>query len=165
MKTYIRFLFAFILSLAVMFLQPECAAEETIDQDSAVGAGTMNIEYNAGTEYTIVIPAGVTFTDSEKTAERGIEARNVILPESSSLNVSISSKNNFRMMNGVSYIEYSLKINGNKTPDSDPYDIMILHAGEKSGWALLDFSTELDKSGVSYAGNYSDTLTFTISIS
>ena len=43
--------------------------------------------------------------------------------------------------------------------------MMNVEAGEHSGGAILDFTTELDWVHALYAGNYTDTLTFTAEVS
>ena len=168
MMRYMKKILSAITAAAVFLLFPmiSCTAEDTvIDQDSASNIGIINVEYNAETEYTVVIPAGVTFTDTEKVQERGIEARNVMLPEGNSLHVTVSSLNNFRIINGDSYIVYSLEVNHNPTPETESNNVLTVAAGEKSGWAILIFSTDLDKENALYAGKYSDILTFTVAIS
>ncbi len=140
------------------------SAEETIDQDSPDKSGQMNISYNSGISYIMTIPASVTFTDSEKSAERGIQVDNVFLSEGTKLKISLSSLNNFRMVNGSGYIDYNIFVNKSPLSGAAPQDILIVGAGEPSGWATLDFTTQLDKTNAQYAGIYADTLTFTVSV-
>lgn len=151
----------FIFHISVLSLM---AAGETITQDSGEKSGNITVGYDAGVSYTVTIPANVTFTDTEKSVERGLQVSNVVLDEGSALSINITSLNNFRMVNGEGYIEYSLLANNNETPKDNSYTILTVLAGERSGWVILDFITELNKDHVVYAGNYTDTLTFTVTV-
>lgn len=154
-----------IISVVIALWMPmNLLAAEEITQDSNEKSGKISVDYNAGVTYNVTIPASVTFTDAEKSVERGIQASNVVLDEGSSLYVEVSSLNGFKMKNGDGSIDYKLMVNYNTTPKEDHYDILIVHAGESSGWAILDFITELDKRNALYAGKYTDTLTFTVTI-
>lgn len=144
------------------------AAGEAITQDSQEKTGNTTVGYDAGVTYTVTIPANVTFTDTEKFVERPLLVSNVVLNEGSTLNVNISSLNDFKMIYGEGYddgyIEYNILVNYNKPPEKNTYTILTVMAGEKSGWAVLDFITNLNKEHAFYTGNYTDTLTFTITI-
>lgn len=140
------------------------AAGETITQDSSENSGNITVDYNEEVTYTVTIPASVTFSDSEKEVERSLQVSNAVLNEGSTLNVNIASLNNFKMMYGEGYIEYYLKINHNDVSKENNYTILTVPAGESTGWAVLNFITDLKKDHVLYAGNYTDTLTFTVSI-
>ena len=137
----------------------------TITQDSQEKSGNITVGYNAGISYTVTIPASVTFSDTEKSVQRGLQVSNVLLNEGSTLNVNIASQNDFKMTYGEGYIEYSLLINSHEAPKGNNFTVLTVLAGEAAGWVILDFMTDLDKSHALYAGNYTDTLTFTVSIS
>lgn len=158
---------SFIMSAALFLIMPGAAptaAEEDITYDSTEKSGKINIDYSMEVSYTVTIPASVTFSDNEKQAERSIQARDVMLNEGSALNVNVSSLNNFKMKNGKGYIDYYLMVNYNKLPEENDHNILTVNAGENSGWAVLSFITELDKANAVYAGTYTDTLTFTVSV-
>ena len=157
----------FIITAAVLIFTAvifPAAAEEIIDQDSANKSGNINVSYNAEVSYTVTIPAGITFTESEKSIERGISANNVSLTEGSYLKINVASLNDFKMKNNNGYIDYTLTVNKTKIPDGNSHDILTVKAGESSGWAVLNFTTGLDRTNAFYAGTYTDTLTFTIYI-
>ncbi len=139
-------------------------AGETITQASGGNSGSLTVDYNAGVTYTVTIPASVTFSDTEKEVERALQVNNVVLNAGSKLNINLTSLNHFKMMCGEGYIEYSLKVNHNETPEGNNYTVLTVPAGENTGWAILNFSTDLQKEHVLYAGNYTDTLTFTVVI-
>lgn len=136
----------------------------TITQESGDPSGKINVEYSMGVTYTVTIPASVTFTDAEKRVERSLQVTDVMLNEGSSLNVSIASQNDFQMKNGSSYIDYYIMYNGSTAEGHNHFKILTVSAGDSSGWVLLDFMTDLNKENAMYAGSYTDTLTFTVSI-
>ena len=155
----------FIFHISVVSL---AAAGEAITQDSQEKTGNTTVGYDAAVTYTVTIPANVTFTDTEKFVERPLLVSNVVLNEGSTLNVNIASLNDFKMVYGKGaddgYIEYNILVNYNEAPKKNTYTILTVLAGEKSGWAVLDFITDLNKEHAYYTGNYTDTLTFTITI-
>lgn len=150
---------ALILGMTIVSL-----AEEDITQESDPQSGEISVGYNAGVTYTVTIPASVTFTDTEKSVDRPLQVSNVMLHEGSSLKVYVASLNSFKMVNGDGYIDYHMIINTHPAPDENSFNILTVNAGERVGWAILTFVTELDKKNALYAGNYTDTLTFTVSI-
>lgn len=136
----------------------------TITQDSQEKSGNTNIDYNIEETYTVIFPASVTFTDNEKTVERSLQASNVKLKEGSVLNVNVASPNNFNMVNGEAKIGYKLYVNYNADPVENNHTVVTVIAGENVGLAILNFVMEPDNSNSLYAGHYTDTLTFTVSV-
>lgn len=156
-----------IIVLAAMILGMPVhvsASGNEITQDSDEKSGKISIDYNGEENYTVTIPASVTFTDAEKEVERGLQVADVMLNEGSSLHVTVTSQNGFKMKKNDGYIDYELRVNYNKTPNTSTYEILTVSAGEGAGIAILTFITELDKSHALYTGNFTDTLTFTVSV-
>ena len=153
---------AMTLGLPIYSLASE---ETTTTQDTQEQSGNTNIDYTMEETYTVIFPANVTFTDTETSIDRGLQVTDVVLREGSSLNVNVASLNGFQMKNGEGSIAYQLVINNNDDrPVKHNSTVLTVLAGEKTGLAILTFTTELDKSNAPYAGRYSDTLTFTVSI-
>ena len=150
----------------ILGMPVHASAEEyaTITPDTSEKSGEISIDYSLEENYIVTIPASVTFTDREKTAERGILVSEVSLREGRVLNVQVSSLNDFKMKNGEAYIDYSLSVNYNPSAEGNNYNILTVEAGERSGYAILDFATQLNKENASYAGKYTDALTFTVSV-
>ena len=156
-----------LLVAALVFLLPvgvRAAGEMEISQNSQEKSGAINVDYIVDMSYTVTIPASVTFTDSVKSVDRPLQVSDVRLDEGQTLNVSVSSQNDFQMRNSDKYIDYSLKINYATIPEENNFTLLTVKAGEPSGWAILTFSTDLQKDHAQYTGRYSDTLTFTVSI-
>ncbi|MDE5884992.1 MAG: hypothetical protein K2H29_07980, partial [Oscillospiraceae bacterium] len=94
-------------------------------------------------------------------------ANGVRIDDGKALNITISSQNGFQMKhtkNSGSGIDYHLMINQAIIPDGNNYNVLTVNAGEGSGRAILSFVTELNKNNAFYAGNYTDTITFTVSV-
>ncbi len=158
---------AIVLAAVLLLTSPSLwlvSSGNIITQDSGEKSGNITVGYDAGVAYTVTIPASVTFTDSEKRIERPLQVNNIVLSEGSTLSVNIASSNHFKMTHGEGYIEYSLLVNSNAVPKQNSFNILKVAAGEKSGWAILEFVTDLDTEHASYAGSYTDTLTFTVTI-
>lgn len=157
---------SFIVLIAMILGMPiyASASGNEITQDSDEKSGKMSIDYNGEENYTVTIPASVTFTDVEKRVERGLQVANVMLNEGSSIHITVTSQNSFKMKKNDGYIDYKLMVNYNKTPNTSTYEILTVSAGEGAGMAILTFITELDKSHALYTGNFTDTLTFTVSV-
>ena len=136
----------------------------TITQGSKDKSGSVNIDYYADVSYEVTIPASVTFTDTDTTIERGLQVRNVMLNEGTSLNINVTSRNDFKMIYKDGSIDYSLIINKHARPEKNNFNILTVAAGERSGIATLDFVSDLAKAEAKFAGKYTDTLTFTVSI-
>lgn len=159
-------LISFLVCILMIFILPKYAVaeEEIITQDSTDKSGQISIDYSIDESYTVIIPANVTFTDETTTVVGGLQVSDVMIKEGKTLKVNVTSLNNFKMINGDGYINYSLLVNSNELPETNSCDVIVVHAGEHSGWAVLNFVTGLDKENALYAGAYNDTLTFTVSI-
>lgn len=162
MKKCIAIIMIAAIALGMSMISLTVEGEE-ITQDSQQ-SGETKINYNIGVSYTVTIPASVTFTDTEKSVERGLLAKDVFINEGSSLKVNISSQNDFQMKNSDAYIDYYIMMNNATVLEENNSTLLIVNAGEGSAWAILEFITKLDKKNAYYAGNYTDTLTFTVSV-
>ena len=163
MKKIVTMLLAATLTFALP-VGAHAAGEVEISQDSQEKSTAISVDYTVDMYYTVTIPASVTFTDSVKSVDRPLQVSDVRLDKGQTLNVGISSQNDFQMRNNDKYIDYSLTINYATTPEQNNFTLLRVEAGEPSGWAILTFSTDLQKDHAQYTGRYSDTLTFTVSI-
>ncbi len=151
--------------MIVMISITSFAAENSvITQDNIEKKGSITVDYNMKESYTVTIPASISFTDTQKTVERALQVEDIAIKEGSSLRVNVSSMNNFKMKNNDAEIDYSLVVNTHDIAEENNQDVLVIESGEKSGWAILHFKTDLSKNKATYSGNYSDTLTFTVSV-
>lgn len=163
MKTLLSMIMTVVLALSLP-INPVAVRAATITQDTEEKSGEISIEYEVEESYTVVIPANVTFTNDEKTVERGLQVSKVIIDEGKELHVIVSSQNDFQMKYRGGYIDYRLMINYNPFLEKNNTTVLIVEAGESSGLAILTFVTELNTDHAKYTGNYTDTLTFTVSV-
>ena len=143
MKKWFSLILAVLVILYGSFVSR--AEGEILTQDSPDNSGNITVDYNAA-------------------VERSLQVSNVVLREGSALHVGVSSLNGFQMKYKEGYIEYHLMVNYNDTPKETDYTILTVPAGESAGWAILKFVTNLQKDHVIYAGDYTDTLTFTVEV-
>ncbi len=152
-------------TMIVMISITSFAAENsTITQDDSEKTSSITVDYDMTESYVVTIPASVSFTDTEKNIDRPLQVENIILNEGRTLKINVSSLNNFKMKNGDSEIDYKMMVNATEIPEKNNQDVLVIKAGERSGWAILHFLTELSKDNALLAGRYSDTLTFTVSV-
>ncbi len=162
-----KLLSAAVIGVMALELLPIHSFAADITQDSTNKSGEINVNYDMDTEYTVTIPASVNFTDSETTIDRPLQANGVRIDIGKALNITISSQNGFTMKhtkNSGSGIDYHLMINNAVIPDGNNYNVLTVNAGEGSGSAILSFVTELNKDNAFYTGNYTDTITFKVSV-
>ncbi len=132
-----------------------------ITEGSGSQSGQVSVDYSLPSGYIVTIPADVAFTDSQLSVQRAVSAKNVRLSQGSTLHVYAKSKNDFKMKNADSYINYSMLVNTAEFNESGI--VLSVLSGETSGWALLDL-TAAPSGEEAYAGDYTDTLTFTVAI-
>lgn len=158
---------AAVIGVMALELLPIYAVAADITQDSKNKSGEINVNYDLDTAYTVTIPASVNFTDSERTIDRPLQANGVRIEDGKALTITISSSNGFTMKhtkNSGSGIDYHLMVDQVTIPNENHCKVLTVNAGEDSGAATLSFVTELNKDNAIYAGNYTDTITFTVSV-
>ena len=140
------------------------AADTEVNQDTTPPTGATTVNYQVDPAYTVVIPESVTLTDADVTAIIKIygadENSNVVIGKGQKVNVALTeSANGFKV----------------KTADGDTVDYTV--NGENTTAALASVAectaddgtknTDITftKTGTAaYAGTYTDTLTFTVSL-
>lgn len=157
-----KLILKFITALLTFALLGLFAGAEVLEPPA--DGGSVSVNYNGSFSYTVTIPASVTFTKDETSIERSLSASDVVLDEGTELHVMVESANGFKMVNRDGYIDYKMTVNGHDYSASDAMPLLTVAAGEKSGWAILAFSTEFTGERTGYTGNYSDTLTFTVEV-
>lgn len=145
------------LALAVMMIATMSvtafAADNTLDNENKTGDVT--IEYTQSESYVVIIPDSMT-VGTDKT----VEADNIVIGYGKQLTVSVSSQNSWKLINNDDSLDYTLKIGD--TAASANSTVLTAKSGEtvsKTLSATLD-----DDQSAKYAGNYTDTLTFTVSV-
>ena len=124
-------------------------------------AETTHVSYNVDPSYTVAIPASVTLSDADVTAD--ITASDVIMEDGKQILVELTSASNtasgstFNAKNGDSNVTYT--ITGDKAIAVGDTVATFTADGSKT----LTFSAA-DKSAVTVAGSHTETLTFTVKV-
>ena len=124
-------------------------------------AETTNVSYDVQPTYTVSIPAAVTLSDADVTAD--ITASNVILEDGKQIKVDLTAASNtqegstFNAKNGDSAVTYT--ITGDKAIAVGDTVATFAANGSKT----LTFSAA-NKSAATVAGAHTETLTFTVSV-
>ena len=155
---------AIVLGLGAM--APVFASETQITGDgSATKTGSMEITYGVASGYTVTIPADVDFTTG-KTATRTIEASDVMIGYGKVLEVKVQGENYNEgwfladKEASTNTLAYTLK-SGDGTAITNNGVVLAVDAGNAGGSNELSF--ELIGIPIK-AGEYADTLTFTVSV-
>ena len=128
---------------------------------TAFAADTTTVTYEVQPTYTVSIPASVTLSDADVTAD--VTASDVILESGKKIKVELTSASNtasgstFNAKNGDSTVTYT--ITGDKAIAVGDTVATFTANGSKT----LTFSAA-NKSAATVAGNHTETLTFTVSI-
>lgn len=141
-----------------------------IDSDSTASTnGTAEVKYTVAESYSWTVPADVTFTSTQginetedKTATVSVE-KNVI-PDGKSLNISISSKNGFKVVNSGTSLDYKVVKTGNTTALTNDDVILTVKAGVNTGSQELTFTLSTTTGTAEVAGTYTDTVTYTATV-
>ena len=159
MKKLIAFVLA--LAMAAMMSVTAFAAGTTITQGSDPKTGSTAVVYSVAPTYTVTIPSEVTLGNSFE-----IKAENVVLEQGKQLEVKLTATsgtgNAFTVSNGkTGLLTYEVTVG--ETPVSvDDTVLTVNPTTAPTGSATLNFSTPTNT--IVYAGDYSGTVTFTISV-
>ncbi len=144
------------LTLAVTALTPLTSSAAALTGDS----GTTEVSMSVNSSYTVTIPDSVTQLEVNDTLQ--VTAADVLLHYNEKLVVSVASENGWKLKDkehseNNADISYTLNIDGNKVTNDAavlvvPYDL-------KNKSANL---TVAEIGDPTYAGTYSDTLTFNV---
>ena len=166
-----------VLMIAVLAV-PAFAADVVIKQDTTdaeqnpVTSGKAEIKYGVDQTYTVTLPSEINF-GTETAISTTISASDVVIAGDKKLVVTIASENAWTMVNTASSpVAYGLFLDATSAPtyDADADDIAANGAtvlevassavAANTGSETLWFATK----GTSQAGQYSDNLTFTITV-
>ena len=140
------------------------AADTEVKPDTTPPTGATTVNYQVDPAYTVVIPESVTLTDADVTAIIKIygadENSNVVIGKGQKVNVALTaSANNFNVANtDGDTIAYT--VNGENTTAALA---SVAECTADDGTKNTDIT--FTKTGTAaYAGTYTDTLTFTVSL-
>lgn len=149
---------SFTLALVMMLSATVTAFAATVDQDSVDKTGNTSITYNVAPAYTVTIPATVTLGDTAT-----VKVENTMLKLGDEVNVKLTgtseADDTFKVKTAQgAELAYTVK-------DGDTVinvgDTVISCASQVSDQVDLFFTAP---TSVQYAGDYSGTVTFTVSV-
>ena len=152
-----------VLAAAMLTACSVTAFAESITQNSDPKTGDTTVSYTVDPAYTVVIPESVTLGDTAATEQIKIygadESSNVVIPQGKKVNVALTnSTNGFNVKNADGdTIAYTVN---DKSSADDLTAVAECAAGTKKNTDITFKKTGETK----YAGTYTDTLTFTVSL-
>ena len=154
MKKLLSFTLALVMVLSVSIT----AFAGTVDQDSVDKTGDTSITYNVDPAYTVTIPATVTLGDTAT-----VKVENTMLKKGDEVNVKLTgtseADDTFKVTTAQgAELAYTVKDGDTVINVGDT----VLHcASQVNDTADLLFTAP---TSVQYAGNYTGTVTFTVSV-
>lgn len=154
-------LLALALALVMVLSLSVTAFAADINQDSDPKTGTTSVSYTVNPTYTVTIPASVTLGETVT-----VSASNVVVPKGKQLLVGIISNNDddafFVQTAEGEMLFYSVKKSGVSINImvGDPV-LKVNPENADNGSATLTFE---EPTYVTYAGTYTGTVTFTVSV-
>ncbi|MGN0523933.1 MAG: hypothetical protein ACI4IG_06645 [Eubacterium sp.] len=151
-------LLSFTLALVMMLSATITAFAGTVDQDSVDKTGDTNITYNVDPAYTVTIPATVTLGNTAT-----VKVENTMLKKGDEITVKLTgtseADDTFKVKTAQgAELTYTVKDGDTVINVGDT----VLHcASQVNGRADLLFTAP---TSVQYAGDYSGTVTFTVSV-
>ena len=149
------------------------AAATTAFADTTISAGTdgkpnptaapqMNVTYTVQPSYTVTIPAKVTLDSTTKKSEATVKAENVTVPHGQAVKVALTNANSFKVTSQEgAELTYKVTKNEQAVNVNDTVLSVASNAIDKKGETALVF--EITDSVV-YSGEYTGTVTFTVSV-
>ena len=120
----------------------------------------MNVTYTVNPTYTVTIPENVTI--GTEGTEKTVSAEGVVVEKGKYVSVSLAAENNFTVTTAEgATLDYTVTANG-ETVDAGDEILAVNPADGKNGTATVTF--DIDETAIQYAGTYTGTATFTISV-
>lgn len=157
--------FAMLLALCLLCSGAALAENSTINQDSASKTANTTVSYTiaANETYTVTIPSSVTLTNAGDNLSGTVSVR-LQTPNFNVMGKTIAvklTKAAFELANGTNKIPYTLKAAGKEYNVDDT--LLSWTYGEQTDQTLALVAGATISSTLP-AGDYTDTLTFTVSV-
>lgn len=158
-------LLSFTLALVMVLSLSVTVFAGTVDQDSSPKTADTSVTFDVDPTYTVTIPATVTLAkaaDGSYKQDADITAENVRLLEGQTITVTLAG--DFKLTTGAvgaTYeLPYTVKVGTSDTAIATGDIVATFNTDTNSQSGTLHFAAE----NPTYAGNYSDTVTFTIAV-
>lgn len=161
------FTFALALVLVLSLSVTAFAADTTIDQDTTDKTGSTTVEFSVAPTYTVTIPATVELSktgtgtityeqDADITASAGVR-----LLKGQQIQVTLVSDFNLETAADTTYqLPYTVKVGDSATAIVSGAVVAAFGTSTEAQTSTLHFAAD----NPTYAGDYSDTVIFTISV-
>ena len=147
----------FALLLAITMMATLSVTAFAADYDTTGDRG-MTVTYSVAPAYTVTIPTDVTIDGNSTT----ISAEGVVVEKGQYVSVTLAAENNFTVTTAEgATLDYTVTANGANVAAGDEI-LAVNPADGKTGTATVTF--DIDESAIKYAGTYTGTATFTISV-
>ena len=147
----------FALLLAITMMATLSVTAFAADYDTTGDKG-MDVTYSVEPGYTVTIPTDVTIDGNSTT----ISAEDVVVEKGRYVSVTLAADNNFTVTSGEgATLTYTVTKGGQPVAAGDEI-LAVNPADGKTGTATIIF--DIDESTIQYAGTYTGTATFTISV-
>lgn len=124
--------------------------------------GTTNVTYTVQPTYTVTIPGTVTLDSRMKSNTATVKAENVTVPHGQAVKVALTNANSFKVTSQEgAELTYKVTKNRQAVNVNDTVLSVASNATDKKGETALVF--EITDSVV-YSGEYTGTVTFTVSV-
>lgn len=158
-------LLTIMLALVMVLSLSVTAFATNIDQDSNPKTADTSVTFNVDPTYTVTIPATVTLAkdaDGSYKQDATITATDVRLLEGQTITVTLAS--DFKLTTGAAgatyELPYTVKVGTSDTAIVDGGTVATFGTDTNSQSSTLHFAAN----NPTYAGEYSDTVTFTIAV-
>lgn len=157
---------ALVLALSLMFSVTALADNTTINQDTENKTASTTVSYTIATNesYTVTIPSSVTLTGTDNlsgTLAIGLKTPNFNVSGKTIMVKLTRTANEFNLVNGEKKISYTLKASGVTYKVNDT--LLSWTYGRNTDQTLALVAQATVSSNLP-AGDYTDTLTFTVSV-
>lgn len=157
---------ALVLALSLMFSVTALADNTTINQDTENKTASTTVSYTIATNesYTVTIPSSVTLTGTDNlsgTLAIGLKTPNFNVSGKTIMVKLTRTANEFNLVNGEKKISYTLKASGVMYKVNDT--LLSWTYGRNTDQTLALVAQATVSSNLP-AGDYTDTLTFTVSV-
>ena len=150
-------LFAMLLAVALMATLSVTAFAADYDTEGNKG---MNVTYSVNPGYTVTIPETVSI--GADGAEKTVSAEDVVVEKGQYVSVTLAEHNNFTVHTTEgAELTYTITANGENIAAGGEI-LAVNPADGKTGTATVTF--DIDETAIQYAGTYTGTATFTVSV-